>query len=219
MNQNIALRSDELSDGAAAIADGVPIVRARFVEAADTMLHMDVRGIRPATVKAFWPEHILDYKEVRLRYRPSASAISRAEEVMYGWLLDVQDDERRVLLGKWSMCLAAPHIAGSFRDFCSQTGRIRRTAERWLHGEFQRISSAVINFPQSLQEPDWQRVSPMMPNSAIDFDRVRTPAAKHDMHWLPADAKPFHDPDSPELASLIKRLEKANRKRSRQSAA
>jgi hypothetical protein len=43
-----------------------------------------------------------------------------------------------------------------------------------------------------------------MPNSATDFDRVRTPAAKHDMHCLQADAKPFHDPDSPDLAALIK---------------
>jgi hypothetical protein len=213
MNQNIALRS-EISEEAAQVADVSMIVRARFVEAADTMLHIDVSGLRPAVLKGFWPEHILDYKEVKLRYRPTASAISRAEEVMYGWLLEyVSDEERRVLLGKWSMCLAAPHIGGSFRDFCQKTGRIRRTAERWLLGEFQSISSAVIKSDQSLHEPDWSRVSPMMPNSAIDLDKVRTPAAKHDMHWLPADARPFHDPDSPELAALIKRLTKANRKR------
>ncbi|WFU89482.1 hypothetical protein QA644_10800 [Rhizobium sp. CC1099] len=135
---------------------------------------------------------------------------------MYGWLLDhVKDEDRRVLLGKWSLCLAAPHIGGSFRDFCKETGRIRRTAERHLQSEFQRISSAIIKFPESLQEPDWSRVSPMMPNSAIDLDKVGTPVAKHDLHWLPGDAKPFHDADSPELAALIKRLEKANRKRAR----
>ena len=53
----------------------------------------------------------------------------------------------------------------------------------------------------------------MMPNSAIDLDKVRTPITKHDMHWLPVGAKPIHNPDSPELAALIKRLTKANRKR------
>jgi hypothetical protein len=66
---------------------------------------------------------------------------------MYGWLLEyVKDEDRRVLLGKWSMCLAAPHVAGSFRDFCKDTGRIRRTSERYLQNEFQRISSELIKF-------------------------------------------------------------------------
>ena len=219
MNQNSALRFDDLTESAAMIADASIIVKARFVEAADTMLHVHVRGLWPADLKAFWPEHILDYKEVRLRYRPNSSAISRAEEVMYGWLLQVNDDDRRVLVSNWSMCLAAPHVAGSFRDFCRQTGRIRRTAERHLQNEFQRISSDLIKLPQSLQEPDWARVSPMMPNSATNLDKVRTPAAKHDLHWLPGDAKPYHDPDSPELAALIKRIEKANRKRRGRQAA
>jgi hypothetical protein len=219
MNQNSALRSD-LSEQAASIADTSLIVRARFVEAADTLLHVDVRGLRPAALKGFWPEHILDYKEVKLRYRPTSAAISRAEEVMYGWLLEyVTDEERRIILGKWAMCLAAPHVGGSFRDYCQKTGRIRRTAERWLHNEFQSISSALVNFSQSLHEPDWSRVSPMMPNSSTDLDKVRTPVAKSETHWLPADAKPYHDPDSPELAALIKRIEKANRKRRGSKAA
>lgn len=52
-----------------------------------------------------------------------------------------------------------------------------------------------------------------MPNSAIDLDKVEALAAKREMHWLPADAKSFHDPDSPELAALIKQLQRANRKR------
>lgn len=194
MNQNIDLRF-ELSEAAATVADTSLIVRARFVEAADTMAH-DVRNIRPAVLRAFWPEHILDYKEVRTRYRPTASAISRAEEVMYGWLLQhVTDEERRVLLGKWSMCLAAPQIAGSFRN------------------EFSSITSALLKAAQSLHEPDWSRVSPMMPSSATDLDKVETPVATSQTHWQPADAKPIHDPDSPELAKLIKRLERANRRR------
>ncbi|MFA1674812.1 hypothetical protein ACDY97_19105 [Rhizobium mongolense] len=128
----------------------------------------------------------------------------------------VKDEDRRVLLGKWSMCLAAPHVAGSFRDFCRETGRIRRTSERHLQNEFQRISSELIKFPQSLQEPDWSRVSPMMPNSATDLDKVRTPVAKHD---LMDGAKPVYDPLSPELAELVKRLEKANRRRERKRQA
>jgi hypothetical protein len=80
MNQNSALLFEDLTESAAQIADASLIVRARFVGAADTLPHVNVRGLWPAALKAFWPEHALDYKEVRLRYRPSASAISRAEE-------------------------------------------------------------------------------------------------------------------------------------------
>ncbi|TQX91299.1 hypothetical protein EQW76_00750 [Rhizobium sp. rho-13.1] len=212
MNQNSALRS-ELSEEAALMADLSTVVKARFVEAADTMLHLDVKGLRPAAVKAFWPEHVLDYKEVRLRYRPSSAAISRAEEVMYGWLLDYVHQDRRALVGKWSICLAAPHIEGSFREYCQKTNRIRRTAERWLNSEFTSVSSSLLKFAQTLHEPNWSRVSPMMPNSSTGLHKVGTPVDKSISHWLPADAKPIFDPASPELEALIKRIERGNRRR------
>jgi hypothetical protein len=66
---------------------------------------------------------------------------------------------------------------------------------------------------KSLHEPDWSRVSPMMPNSSSEFDKVRTPVAKHELHSMEAGAKPIYEPHSPELAALVRRLEKANRKR------
>lgn len=223
MSQSNVLPFDDLSEASAAVADAVAIVRARFVEAADTMLHIDVRSIRPAAVRSFWPDiqpEPMDRVEAVIRYRPSAAAISRAEEVMYGWLLDyARDEERRVLLGKWSMCIAAPHISGSFRQFCKKTGRVRRTAERRLLNEFQHIASELIKIPQSLQEPNWNRVSPMMPNSDTDFDKFREPLTKYALHGMTSDAKPIYDPASPELAALIKRLEKANRRRQREKRA
>ena len=42
-----ALQFDDLSQRAAEIADLSIIVRARFVVAAVTMVHLDVRGVRP----------------------------------------------------------------------------------------------------------------------------------------------------------------------------
>lgn len=214
MNENVRIQFEELSEEAAIIADTTIIVRARFVEAADTMAHIDVRGIKPAVLKAFWPEHSKEYNEIRLRYRPDAATISRAEEVMYDWLLKwVRDDERRILLGKWSMSLAAPHISGSFRDFCRTTGRIRRTAERRLHGEIQHVSNELLKTAQSLHEPDWSRVSPMMPNTATDLYKMRIPPAKHDLYDLPVESRPVNDPLHPDRVALIKRLEKANRRR------
>ena len=69
----------DLSIHAAEVADASLIVKARIVEAADTFAHMDVRGFSPATLRTFWPASPPDsqgygYNEVKVRYRPSASA-------------------------------------------------------------------------------------------------------------------------------------------------
>lgn len=39
----------------AALADLITIIKARFIEAADTIAHMDVRGLRPSPVRSLWP--------------------------------------------------------------------------------------------------------------------------------------------------------------------
>ncbi len=217
-----ALRFDDLSGNAAEIADLSLIIRARFIEAADTMVHLDVRGVRPDRMRTLWPEVLpeqMDHADVRVRYRPSAAAISRAEEVLQEWLrIHVRDEERRVLLSRWSVCLAAPFVAGSFRDFCGRTGRVRRTAERRIQSEFQNIARTLLAVSPILQEPDWSRIAPMMPNSAGGSERVKPPTIKHEMHWLPDDARPVFDAASPELAELAKRLERANRRRAKLKA-
>ncbi|QRY69187.1 hypothetical protein JVX98_13280 [Ensifer sp. PDNC004] len=202
MSQSNALRFDDMiCEEMARIADAVMIVRARFIEAADTMAHLDVRNLRPAAVRSFWPTiqdetvggHAAGYdiNGNRVRYTPSSAAISRAEEVMYGWLLDhVQDDERRILLGKWSMCMASPKQAGSFRQFCQKTGRSRSTAERRLNNEFQNVSSALIKNAKSLHEPNWSRVVPMVPNWAIDPSIVARRPPKNPTHMIADDGRP-----------------------------
>jgi len=217
-----ALQFDDLSRRAAEIADLSLIIRARFVEAADTMVHLDVRGIRPDRMRTLWPEVLpesKDHADIRIRYRPSAVAISRAEEVLQEWLrVHVGDEERRILLSQWSICLAAPYIAGSFRDFCARTGRVRRTAERRIQSEFQTLAAVLLAASPMLQEPDWSRIAPMMPNAPGGLDRVKPKAPKHENHWLSDDARPVFDAASPELAELAKRLERGNRRRARMKA-
>ncbi|NLS19514.1 hypothetical protein HGP16_23535 [Rhizobium sp. P40RR-XXII] len=217
-----ALRFDTLSLRAAEIADLSLIVRARFVEAADTMVHLDVRGVRPDRMRTLWPEVLPEamvHGDMRTHYRPSAAAISRAEEVLQEWLrVHVKEGERRILLSRWSVCLAAPYVAGSFRDFCARTGRVRRTAERRIQSEFQNLASVLLAGLPILQEPDWSRIAPIMPNASGRFDRVKPQAPKHENHWLPDDARPVFDPASPELAELAKRLERGNRRRAKMNA-
>jgi len=217
-----ALQFDDLSRRAAEIADLSLIIRARFVEAADTMVHLDVRGVRPDRMRTLWPEVLpepMDHADIRIRYRPSAAAISRAEEVLQEWLrVHVGDEERRILLSRWSVCLAAPYIAGSFRDFCARTGRVRRTAERRIQSEFQTLASVLLAASPMLQEPDWSRISPMMSNASGGLDRVKPKVPERETHWLPDDARPIFDAESPELAELAKRLERGNRRRARMKA-
>lgn len=196
MNQSSALQFDYAEK--AAIADLITIVRARFIEAADTMAHMDVKNLRPAAVRSLWPPMQVESVGVgghhpgygvngnHVPYRPSSKAISRAEEVMYGWLLDYVDgDESRILVGKWSMCLAAPRVAGSFRQFCKISGRSRSTAERRLNDAFERVARLILKNAQSLQAPNWSRVVPMMPNQVSDLHIVATVS-----HWMAEGAKP-----------------------------
>lgn len=200
MLASIAIRSEDHSVSYAELADIADIqliIRARFIEAADTMAHMEVRNLRPAAMRSFWPETPIELgvaghhpgyglNGTRVAYRPSSKAISRAEEVMYGWLLDLVDkDETRILLGKWSMCLAAPRIAGSWRQYCKKTGKSRSTAERRINNAFESIAGSFYKNVQSLQPPNWNRVMPMMPNQASDLDKMGTVT-----HWMAHDAKP-----------------------------
>ncbi len=81
--------------------------------------------------------------------------------------------------------LAAPRIAGSFRQFCKKTGRSRSTAERRVAHELERVVLATLINTQSLQGPSWSRVMPMMPNQRIDLDKVATVTS-----WMAEGAKP-----------------------------
>ncbi len=186
----------DLNLHAAAVADASIIVKARIVEAADTIAHLDVSGLRPAKVKSLWPVTVKDtigghdpsygMDDTRVRYRPSSAAISRAEEVSYGWMLTyVKDDERRIILGKWAICLAAPRIGGSFRTFCKETGRVRRTAERRIDQQIRDIAAEILKNGQSLHAPNWSRVSPLMPNQGSDFHTMATPTS-----WMADGARP-----------------------------
>lgn len=206
MNQKSVLTFEQLNENAALIMELSFVVRARIIEAADTMLHLNVGTIRPSVMRTFWPTyqdetiggHSVGYgcNDTRTRYVPTSKAISRAEEVLYCWMPEyVLDDERRLILSQYSMCMAAPKKVGSFRSFCENTGRVRRTAERRLDAQIIDISAIIWKKAQSLQCPDWSRVSPMLPKSGIDLGKMATV-----MHWMSEGAKPIHRPEMREAA-------------------
>lgn len=199
MTETSASWSIDLTEEAAQIADASLIVRARFVEAADTDHHVAARMLGPAEMRSFWPATTSeggDDDELQKWHRPSRAAISRAEEVFQDWVIHlVHDLEHRKLLFAWSACLAIPRRYGSFRSFCKKSGRVRRTADRRLDTAFHIIASELRKSAKSLHEPDWLRVSPMMPNSGIDLATIREAASPSPTAWMAAGAKPANDPE------------------------
>lgn len=182
----------------AALADLITIVKARFIEAADTIAHMDVGQIRPSRERSLWPLMQVEQFAIgghhpgygingnHVPYRPTSKAISRAEEVLYGWLLKfVVDDEQRILVGKWASCQATPRRAGSFRSFCQNRGLSRSTADRRVDKALKGVAVALLKNAQSLQGPNWSRVMPMMPNQRIDLGKMATVT-----HWMADGARP-----------------------------
>ena len=185
----------------AALADLITIVKARFIEAADTIANMDVGQLRPSKARSLWPAYQTEsvgghhpgygINGNHVPYRPSSRAISRAEEVMYGWLLDyVDNDEGRRLLGQWAACQATPKRAGPFRGFCKKIGLSRSTADRRVDRAFKAVAAAILKNAQSLHGPNWSRVMPMMPNSRIEVGKMGTIT-----RWMAEGAKPAHHPE------------------------
>ncbi len=183
MNRSSALQFDYAE--AAAVADLITIVKARFIEAVDTMAHMHVRNLRPAAVRSLCPASQVETVGIgghhpgygingnRVPYLPSSKAISRAEEVMYGWMLEyVASDDSRILVGKWSMCMAAPRIAGSFRQFCKKTGRSRSTAERRLNDAFEQVAGDMV-----ATSTHWMRADAKLQHHREMLDPIRRNAA------------------------------------------
>ncbi|WP_416355542.1 hypothetical protein ACLNGM_14990 [Aureimonas phyllosphaerae] len=187
----------DLTIEAAELADIEIIARHRFVEAAETMAYLQVRGTRPSDKSGTWPgvADIVDGDYLE-RYRPSAAAISRAEEVMQDWLLDfVADQEQRVVACRWAASLAVPRIAGSFRSFCKKTGRNRTTADRRVNLAFQSVASGLRKLAKPLREPDWSRTGPLMPDWATDFDMVAERVAERQTAWHAPNARPTNQPE------------------------
>jgi hypothetical protein len=212
MTDSSASWSEDLTEEAAQIADDSLIVRARFIEAADTMAYVDVRMVRPGQMRTAWPAFQAETGTVgghapgygingdRVRYRPSSAAISRAEEVMHRWLaVHIVDDSTRIIVVNWSACLAVPHLAGSFRAFCKKRGLSRSTAERRLFAAFSNVASGLRKSALTLHEPDWPRVVPRLPFSATELDRIRKDAPPSPTSWMAPGARPVHQPEIHEV--------------------
>jgi len=130
------------------------IVRARFVEAADTERRLPRGGGGqgspwPAYTysfedKAGWgTERLAEDREMRLRrIPPTAAAITRHDEVM-GWTANLIDDEkRRRIVWAWAWCRLT---GSSFSARCKKNGWVKVTAYRRLTECFSNVAAHLCN--------------------------------------------------------------------------
>lgn len=177
---------DKMNIDAVKFSEASLIVRARVVEAAETMTYTYVKGAFPARLRAFWPDCPDDYGKGKTRsyYQPDAPAISRAEEVFYHWF-PLLDDESRVILCTYAFRQAVPKKYGSIGNYCRKKRISRSTFDRHVTKAIQTIAETIVKKGQLLQCPSWKRVMTIMPNTRIRNDMMRTVT-----HWRADDAKP-----------------------------
>ena len=171
---------------AAKFSEACLIVRARIVEAAETMTYIQVKDAYPTKLKAFWPtyQYEEDTEPPQNRYIPDAAAISRAEEVFYEWFSLLPDDARPKLCS-YAFCQAVPRKYGSIAQYCQKNRYSRATYDRLITKVIQALAQKLCNKLQMLHFPNWKRVMTLMPNSHIKIDMMATVT-----YWRASDAKP-----------------------------
>jgi hypothetical protein len=211
----------DISEDAAVLADMIPVIKGRFVEAIDTDLHVTSRLTHPPAVVSCWPATRSGPgdDDPSPPFRPSAAAISRSHEVMHEWLIDfVPDLDHRRLILAWSASMARPKRYGSFARWCKKSGRARSTANHRLLSAFSIVAALIRKNGKSLQAPDWSRVGQLARNSGIDLGKVRERASEASFEsrdgigsWRAADAVPANDPDNQDFTWAEQQAERRRR--------
>jgi len=211
----------DISEDAAVLADMIPVIKGRFVEAIYTDLHVTSRLTHPPAVVSCWPATRSGPgdDDPSPPFRPSAAAISRSHEVMHEWLIDfVPDLDHRRLILAWSASMARPKRYGSFARWCKKSGRARSTANHRLLSAFSIVAALIRKNGKSLQAPDWSRVGQLARNSGIDLGKVRERASEASFEsrdgigsWRAADAVPANDPDNQDFTWAEQQAERRRR--------
>jgi uncharacterized protein DUF6362 len=157
------------------------LVRARFIEAADTERRMPRVGAK-GEISGFWPSYVHSFEEMsgwgtkrlaeerELRFRripPSAGAVTRFEEAMDWTANRIADETRRRLVWAFAHCRANEW---SFSAKCKKEGWNRVTAYDRLNAVFRRLAKELDNDSVLLRMPDEKWVLQDAPVSGINSD-------------------------------------------------
>lgn len=202
------------------------IIRARFVEAADTERRLPKGG--GGSNSGYWPSYeytfedkagwgtkrLAEEREMRLaRIPPSSSAITRHDEVM-GWTANLIHDERkRRIVWAWAWCRLT---GSSFSARCKKQGWVKVTAYRRLMATVDQILEELRNGATLLRMPDEKWLIQETPNMASIHgtmaDEPPIPISPSSI-ILPGD-RPSHTLTSPQaVENFAKYLERVNKRR------
>ncbi|MFP5078294.1 hypothetical protein ACLE20_13380 [Rhizobium sp. YIM 134829] len=193
-------------------------VEDRVIEMADT-IRMMPRTRGPKQFGSSMPEAVQSFSEAygseEARYRESASAaaLGRSEQV-WGWINTFLDEPSRKLLYAWSWVKVRKGMKIS--AFAAQNDMNDRMLRRSIQSHCQSIANSLnrITLPRlnngdlPLSENEGEHGQSDVTSNFCE----RTPR-----QWMAPDAKPILDMDSPELATLIARIEKGNERREREA--
>ncbi|WP_027583976.1 DUF6362 family protein [Bradyrhizobium sp. Ai1a-2] len=207
------------------------LVRARFVEAADTEWRMP-GGMRLGGKSGFWPgylhtfeemsgwgtKRLAEERELRLsRIPPSSAAISRFEQVLEWSATRIESDQFRQLLWAFVRC----RVSGrSFSEKCRKEGWNRVTAYERINRLLDAIAIDLNNdnAPLQLPEDNWplQEGAVSGSNSCMlavgsedDGEPAKSPSAIIFPNGAAADLLKSKD----DLTRFAKHLKAVNRRR------
>lgn len=208
----------------------VEIVRARYVEAADTERRMPTA--RTGSAMGYWPSYEYSFEdkagwgskrlaeEREMRFRripPSSAAISRHEEVVR-WTATLIDNERdRRIVWAWAWC----RLTGlSFSARCRKRGWVKATAYRRLQATMERISASLGNEASLLRYPDeiWMRQEGASYGTYCDTRTIRDDEpAKSPTSQIFDGNRPCDTLTSPQaIEAFAEHLVAVNRRRSKE---
>lgn len=190
-------------------------VEGRVIEMADTLRKLPAdKG--PKAYGSAMPEVVRRYDEenaepIRVSRAPTGAAIDRMNEC-FGWINSYLGEPERKLLYAWSWVKVrrGMKIAGlaSENDMNERflrreiTSYCQHIADNLNRLFILRLDNGDLPSSESAAENDQSHVT-----SNICAKRGRS------NHWMASDAKPVHDPQSPELVSLRERLTEGNARR------
>lgn len=213
------------------------IIRARYLEAADTDDRLPSARLEPSSARGFWPaydytfedmngwgtERLAEDREFRFRrLPPSMQAIKRHAEVMDWTGSILTSPEHRHLVWGWAQCIVRGR---SFSGWCRDTNRHRRTAVARTERAFDLIVSHFRrkgDLP-TLPEQKWLfqlcdaecNIPTTIANCASEEWAVKRPIS-----WIDPDHKPIDTlTNEAAVAEFERFLAKTRKRRRRQQEA
>lgn len=153
------------------------MVAARLLEAADTNWRSPRERMGPGTAAGFWPGFMHDFGDMvgwgaqgladhrasfwSERRRPSASALSREEEMRDLTNRLVPQGPRKILWG-YAFCAVSGR---NFSAWCKKHGFARPSAYRCIEREPERFARTLCQSSVFLRYPDMDRVRQIAPET------------------------------------------------------